>query len=72
MHRARLQLDAQVVFRGPLSSVEGTTLLLTTALEAYVVEGAAMLPTTLEAYVVEGAALLSTTLVAYAPVRLCS
>ena len=57
MHRARLQLDAQVVFRGPLSSVEGTTLLLTTALEAYVVEGAA---------------LLSTTLVAYAPVRLCS
>ena len=31
-----------------------------------------MLPTTLEAYVVEGAALLSTTLVAYARVRLCS
>ena len=71
MQRARRQLEAQVVFGGLLSSVEGTAL-LTKTVEAYVVEVTALLLMALEAYVVEGAALLSTTLVAYAPVRLCS
>ena len=71
MQRARRQLAAQVVFGGPLSSVEGTAL-LTKTVEAYVVESAALLPTTLEAYVVEGAALLPTSLEANVAVRLCS